>query len=642
MRRDFPTPRVEFALYGAIAFLGVLPAIQTGEVIGEGVDLYGTLWFYWWVEDCFRALRNPGFTDLFFYPLGKDIFAHTGANILDALASMPFQWLFGRGYQKWFIAALLVANAATFRLLAQQVLGKSWAACAATVAWILNPYLLFEINCGRLTQAFLLFLPLAFWGALRMEEDRRWRWPLLVGAMTAAQAWTYWFMGWFMAFGLGWIFLWGLWKSEERSMLWKRQVVAAATCLLLVAPAVIAMAGAASRGEVPGLAAEGGLMDLPRLAGVNISQSLHGYDLAENMGSPMFGYLCWGLPTLAWALFGRGRMRWLPVLGISLAFAVGPSLDLGTERPPLKMAHYLVLYHKLPFFDRLWFPYRFLSVAFVPASLAIGFLWKSAEERWKPTAPRLLLALLLIPAVNAVEQGRYRLYPFVTRDMTPPEAVHWIAEEEGAILHLPFGITQPSIVWQTLHHQPLYGGMGENASLLWPEGFHMRLRNSFVRAVVAAVRNPWATRQSYEVDGEDYEYNPVQRRILQEEGFRWVVLHRDLAESDMVRWRIKGAPRTVEEVDEARLARLVGMLGPIQGVEGPLVIWDLLEEAEVPHALRPTPEKIADRAWANRPPANPLEDALRERGRLRNSVAPGMAPGARPGTREASEGGGEP
>ena len=98
---------VEWVVFLAIGLLAVGPALKSGHVVGDGVDMYGTLWFYWWIQDCILELENPSFTTLFFYPLGKDIFAHTGNNFVDAVASVPFQWLFGNpGYQRWFVLAV--------------------------------------------------------------------------------------------------------------------------------------------------------------------------------------------------------------------------------------------------------------------------------------------------------------------------------------------------------------------------------------------------------------------------------------------------------------------------------------------------------------------------------------------------------
>ena len=46
------------------------------RLLGDGVDLFGTIWFYWWVKYCLVNGIDPSFTDIFFHPYGKDIFAH--------------------------------------------------------------------------------------------------------------------------------------------------------------------------------------------------------------------------------------------------------------------------------------------------------------------------------------------------------------------------------------------------------------------------------------------------------------------------------------------------------------------------------------------------------------------------------------
>ncbi|HNH46567.1 MAG TPA: hypothetical protein PKY30_05995, partial [Myxococcota bacterium] len=89
-------PRTEWLIYGAIAFLGIMPALQhPGSVVGEGADAFGTWWFYDWIRRCVENGWNPSWTPDFYYPLGKGIFAHTGNNFVDAVLSVPFQWIFG-------------------------------------------------------------------------------------------------------------------------------------------------------------------------------------------------------------------------------------------------------------------------------------------------------------------------------------------------------------------------------------------------------------------------------------------------------------------------------------------------------------------------------------------------------------------
>ena len=130
------------------------------HIIGDGVDMYGTFWFYWWISECLSTLTSPGFTDVMFHPLGKDIFAHTGNNFVDAVVAQPFQALLGfPRYQPVFVGVVLFVNALAMRPLARRVLGRggaglSWGGFAAVLLWMANPFILFELMTGRLTQAF--------------------------------------------------------------------------------------------------------------------------------------------------------------------------------------------------------------------------------------------------------------------------------------------------------------------------------------------------------------------------------------------------------------------------------------------------------------------------------------------------------
>ena len=207
----------ECAFYLLLALVAVSKALRPGHVVGDGVDMYGSIWFFWYAAESLESLTSPSWTPLFFFPLGKDIFAHTGNNLLDAYLATPFQWVFGfTGWSRWWVVAVLVGNALSFRVLAKHLFSSSNAVFAATVAWQLNPYVLFEMTCGRYTQAFLWFLPLALYGFLKMQEDSRWRWPILAGVMTGLQAWTYWFMGFFMGLAFLWLGLHGLKRAADR------------------------------------------------------------------------------------------------------------------------------------------------------------------------------------------------------------------------------------------------------------------------------------------------------------------------------------------------------------------------------------------------------------------------------------------
>lgn len=625
-RRSGPPRWLEAAVLLLVSLGAVSSALLTqGHIIGDGVDLYGTFWFYWWMGEVLTEGQSAGFTDVMFHPLGKDIFAHTGSNYLDALASWPFQKVFGfPRYQPWFVAVLLGLNALCFRPLAREVLGArdpgapvgrrglSWAAFVATVLWTTNPYTLFELMTGRLTQAVLWFLPLGVVWFLRIGRDPAWRGlraPLLAGLFTALQAWTYWFMGFFMAFGFAWLALVALVRgATPRGRLVAGWAVSAAACLAAVGPGLWMMVGASGDGAVPGLSDAAAplweaVWQKPPPLGNNVEATLHGAYLMETRGQPMLGHLTWGGGLLLFALFGRQRWRWLGLAVVLGVLSLGAVLPLGPGRD-IVLPHYMLLYHVLPFFDRLWFPYRMLVMVFLALSLGIGTVVARATRGPARRAPWALAMGLL--ALNLAEQHRHLAWPLLHRDLSPPPVYTWIGDQGGALIELPIGLARISIAWQAVHEQPTFGGMAENASIFWPEGYRRRLQNTFIRALRKVTRDP----------SEPLSFNDNERRALQAEGFRWVVLDRHLMDSDLHRWAYggrgegdrEGAPFLAQQ-------RIIDALGPPVAVDGALVVWDLSGAGEAPPALQPTEAGLTTRSWpTDDMPA--YEAHLRELGRI--------------------------
>jgi hypothetical protein len=194
-----------------------------------------------------------------------------------------------------------------------------------------------------------------------------------------------------------------------------------------------------------------------------------------------------------------------------------------------------------------------------------------------------------------MEQSRFGIFPLVSRDLTPPTVFHWIAhqedEESQAIIHLPFGPSQPNIVWQVLHERPLWGGMGENANLLWPAGYRRRLKNSFFKALLHAMDEDRPT-------NIERPYVPVQRVMIEREGFRWVILDRAiLMQETRLKKGAAGLGELVEDVQQIvfRLSQTIGS-DPVVA-EDRFVVWDLLDRAVAPPELQPSLERLTAVTW---------------------------------------------
>ena len=138
------------------------PAFWKAEVIGDGVDLHGTIWFYGWISDCINNVKNPSFTDQFYYPYGKDIFAHTGNNFVDAVLFYSFKLFIDYPYNYLiFIGFILFLNLYALNNLLKLLIENQIVKWSALIFSLSSPYVLFELIAGRPTQACLFAAPMA-------------------------------------------------------------------------------------------------------------------------------------------------------------------------------------------------------------------------------------------------------------------------------------------------------------------------------------------------------------------------------------------------------------------------------------------------------------------------------------------------
>jgi len=567
-----------------LAVTAVAPALYGGPAyIGDGVDVYGTFWFYGWVSHCVDTWTNPGFTDWMFHPYGKDIFAHTGGNIVDALASLPFQWAFGTpGFQPPFIVCILLANAWGVRklLAGQGVTG--WACWGGAALWMINPYVLFEVLTGRITQAFLVFLPLAFHHFLQIPKGRR-RDAVFAGVLTAVQAWTYWFMGLFMAVAFAGLAVAQIARNDKPASFWLgRWALAAAACGVIVLPGALSMVSAVGSGGVPGIgAAEGwaGLMDA--LDGGRLPH-LHGLLLNESNGVHMVGYWAWGALCLATLLHPRTRSTWGVMLAVAAAFSIGPQLTIG-PLSGVAMPHYLFGLHLVPFVERLWFPYRWVVVAMLAACVGAGVLLARLGARRQAVGAIAVVVLGLIPQIRA------DVYPLTAKpwDMSPVYSE--LGERRGGLLELPLMVARESLMFQPIHGQVLFGGMGENAPVFWPPAFKHKMGNHFVRFLRTSVSSESST--------HPYELNDLDE--VRKDGTRWIVLDRHALMETVARgawYRVK--PHSRQGAASRTVSRISAAIGPPVATAGALVVWDLDGGSTFDEPFTPTEDALQGLGWA--------------------------------------------
>jgi hypothetical protein len=301
------------------------------------------------------------------------------------------------------------------------------------------------------------------------------------------------------------------------------------------------MSQAAASGVVPGLAEHRDFFGLPPSLQNNVSSSLHGLVLVETQGVQLLTQPALLIGLILALTTGKHR-HWWAVLGGSLLVALGPVIELGDWQ--IKSYPYLFLYNTAPFFERLWFPYRAISVGLVAVCLVVGA--RLENRPW-------LVGVLSIGLLA----GQHSVWPVLTHPVGCPKPLMEAGEQGGKLIILPMRVQHDGLIWQTWHKMPTFGGMGESAPLLWPPGYKERMNHPFIKALREACARP-------------DKAQPASAALFIQEGYRWVALRLDILASEQERW---GRVVPEAQVQEA-ISRVVSST-PWKA-EGGIVVWELV------------------------------------------------------------------
>jgi hypothetical protein len=346
--------------------------------------------------------------------------------------------------------------------------------------------------------------------------------------------------------------------------------------VLVVAPAGIPMAKLWASGGTPGGTPEKqSILKLPGAIGNSVGQELYGLSLMEAHGARLFTNVMWAVPILVALARRKLDARWWIGAAVCVGIGLGPGIRWG-ETVWVNVP-YMVLFRYVPFFNRLWFPYRFASVGMLVASVGIAAALPANRARW--------LALGLA-GLGLGEQHLHAAFPFTWHDVRCPKLLEEAGKQHGGLVFLPFKIQHDGLIWQTVFRLPTFGGMGESAPVLWPKEFKRQLSTPVAQALRLA-----STGQE-----PMPKLPPGALAPLTEHGFRWVALRRDQV-------LIEGKHLATMPKPEQAVARITELLGAPVGVDGAVVLWDL-RQAWTPSAeFAPTPANLSDAGWT--PPGEP-------------------------------------
>lgn len=503
----------------------------------EYVDAYGTQWFYWATQQAMAGEGGLLHSPWFFYPWGKDVLAHTGANVLDALQAAPWLGALGHvaGYNSFVVFSLVLTFLAGIWALRPWVQGP--AAWCASLLLAAQPVVLFELLEGRPTQAILWPLVLALGGAWRLAAQPGPVGGVALGLGLALSGYQYWYYGFFGALGAVAVVvgvLPGLPRAERLGRL-GRLVGAGLLCAALCAPLVVPLAlrlGDAAQ-PVPGLLDvaswrwdEAPLRSVEGLrVGLFTFQPLR-WEVGFLMAEPQGGERFYAFPvplSLGWLALAALGLVWHPPLrrpallglGALLLVVVGPTVLWGDAGLPNPV--YVGLLKLLPPLRRLWFPERGLAVLVILLLPAVALGVEGLGARLGRYRGVLPLGLVLALVAELRPQG---LAPMPSWDATVPAGYRCLASgPPGAIVELPMEWNKAHLYYQSAHGRPMLGGMLELNPLFTPAEHQALLRdNSYLQALRGAVERAQPGAETW---------TPAHREALGALGYRYVVLRKD-------------------------------------------------------------------------------------------------------------------
>ena len=553
-------------LIGAV-FAPSVPHLHDHLLGVEYVDHYGTQWFYWFVEHQLETGQGMGHTDLYFYPWGKDIFLHTGANVLDGYLALPFRRVLGPtlGYNVVVLLGLFSSGLA-FWFLARDYTEDRNAALLASVLFALSPFVLFEMVEGRPTQAVLTLPVLFVLFVLRAGRRPGLLAPVLAGLFLAITGYQYWFYAFFGGMICA---AHGLWRiarpPEDAGSRWRqlgRHALIAGVALALTAPVGLPLITmAAEAGNVPGLldVDRWGLFASPpitvedqtiglflwqplrRLAGFYVIESgPQERLLAQAVLVPLTSFLALVFLIRRPGRLPRGAVLIMVIMATLLA--MGPIFVV--YKTVLPNPFFIWLVKSVGFLRRLWWPARaaaYLAILLGLANIAV-MAW-AGTRGWRT---QVVTAVLLTAAWGG-ELYLADVLPYPAWNAAIPAGYRCLAGgPPGAIMELPYSWTQAHLYYQTAHARPIMGGMLENNEVFTPAEFtELCDENLFVSELFDAAK----------LNNAEPEWPEEDAQAVYDLGYRYVVAQKDAF------FHGGKAPGLVDNVMRLRMRNLRKMLG---------------------------------------------------------------------------------
>jgi len=539
-----------YALLTLVMTYPVIAQLST-HLVGFGDDMWVHYWNGWWVKKILTEGGNVYSTNLLFYPKTTSLIYHNfgWTNIAGWLALEPFVGGIAASNLVYLINITLCAFAmfllARYLLAASPRFGRrgEGAAFVAGLVYAYWPYRLSDY--GHPNMVAMEWLPLTLLAViLLVREGGRLRHALSAGIFLALTGFSRWQMLVPAGIAIACYLLFNLASERPR---WSWRVVGmlvltmAVTLLLIAAPAYPLARGMIAEETDSQLylqEAAGTQTDLvsyfvppmnhplaPLFDDLKYTRWRLGRTLDRPMRMPysaFLGYTVLALSLIAGARHWRETRVWGALALVAFLLALGPVLRFNHRFYPSVPMPYRLVGWSAPL-RLMRNPHRFNALLALPLALLVGYGAAALQDRLAWRRPALLYSLL-----SALILFDYFNLPTATISARVPDFYRSIAEnpEDFAIVGLP-GDRQYSeyhMFYQTVHHRPLLVG---HISRLPPNALEFISSIPLVDGIYQS--------GTIHTDRPDLSR---QLSLLADAGFRYIILHKELASPEqLTEWR---------------------------------------------------------------------------------------------------------
>jgi hypothetical protein len=541
------------AVYTALTLVMSYPLILhlNQRVVGGGEDGWIFWWNNWWVRRALTTGESVYFTEHLFYPNGVDLTYHSFGWLSSGLALL-LEPLTGP-VAAYNLAALVIFPLAGWAmyLLVRELTGSRSGAFLAGLVYAFVPYRQGHIDHGTLLGTH--WLPLFTLYLLRAFRDPSRRNILLASlflVLTALVGWSLFIPAVIWAvFAAGYALLTR--RGTLRRLLFVLACVFLISGLALMPLLVPLLTGRFGEQDALGDVQQDWTQTDP--LGYLLPGAFH--PVWGQAVDPLYAQIGWPrrvvsvgyvvMALLAYGLVRRGvrqrtglwwwgaLMWWLMALGPFLKFRGHVYRNIPLPYYPLS---------RLYVFQLLKLPERYNLFLILPVAVLVGFaaadLLPRLKRRWRAGLFAACCALVLL---------EYARMPWAMQQMRIPAFYRQLAEEEGdfGIVELPIDFHRLSkwyMRYQTIHGHPIAEGCvsrrpAEATAFL---DAHPLLRSLY---------------QNQEIDPALTDVSR-QLRLLDDAGFRYVIIHPQFTEPDRVqRWQDWIATRPVFEDEDTIVYR---------------------------------------------------------------------------------------